>query len=307
MLTKETPSTDLLLKEQVQRDISLEVFRAAKIPDILWLRKLISRLVRKPINRFSELIVEFDSMIKERGYPFAAYQILKKLAGEVDADGQAHIPSDGPLVLASNHPGAYDGLAIISQLPRNDFRLMVSGVPFFRNLPNASKNLIFVTHDTADRMDVLRQSIDHLKNGGSLLIFPGGRLDPDPAIFDDAKGGLRMWARSIEVFLKKVPDTRLVLTMASGVLSPKFANHPLAKLFKNDHEQRRFMEFMQVIDQMALGKPADLHPRVSFSKSYAAVDLASANAEVSDQIILKNAAELLDHHIRLYHPERKAN
>jgi hypothetical protein len=121
------------LEEQIRRDISLEIYRAAKIPNIRWLRSLISPLVRNPVNHFSKLIVEFDTSIRDHGYVYASTQILKKLAGEVAADGEELIPASGPLIIASNHPGTYDGLAIISKLPRDDFRLIVSGIPFFQN------------------------------------------------------------------------------------------------------------------------------------------------------------------------------
>ena len=297
-------NNNIYIEDQVRRDISLEIFRAAKVPDIKWLRKAVTRIVRGPVNRFSGLIAEFDTSIKENGYVFASTQILKKLTGEVVADGQEFIPAAGPLIIASNHPGTYDGLAIISKLPRNDFRLIVSGIPFFQNLPNAGKNLIFATHDTADRMDVLRKSIRHLQEGGTLLIFPSGRLDPDPSLYPDAGEGLKKWSRSIEVFLNKVPEAQLVLTIASGVLSRKYINHPLAKLFKNDHEQRRFMEFLQVIRQMALGKPLELHPKVTFAEPVRLKDQSDLSEKSSDKSILERSMALLDHHVKLYYPDR---
>jgi hypothetical protein len=253
------------------------------------------------VNRFSKLIVEFDTSIRENGYVYASTQILKKLAGDVVVSGQEFIPATGPLIIASNHPGTYDGLAIISNLPRDDFRLIVSGIPFFQNLPNASKNLIFATHDTSDRMDVLRKSVRHLQGGGALLIFPGGRLDPDPSIYSDAGEGLKKWSRSIEIFLNKVPEAQLVLTIASGVFSGEFINHPLVKLFKNDHEQRRFMEFLQVIKQMALGKPVELHPKVSFAKPYRPTDLLNISDGFSEPSILQKATELIELHMNLYY------
>ena len=294
-----------ILEEQVRQDITFEIFRAAKVLNIRWLRNLISPLVRNPVNHFSKLIVEFDTSIRDNGYVYASTQILKKLAGEVIADGEEWIPASGPLIIASNHPGTYDGLAIISKLPRNDFRLIVSGIPFFQNLPNASKNLIFATHDTSDRMDVLRKSIRHLQEGGALLIFPSGRLDPDPSIFPDASEGLKKWSRSIEVFLNKVPEAQLVLTIASGVLSGKYIHHPAARLFKNDHEQRRFMEFMQVIRQMALGKPVELHPKVTFARPIKLNDTLSLSESISGQTIVERSLALLEHHINLYYPDRK--
>jgi hypothetical protein len=289
------------MEEQIRRDITFEIFRAAKIPDIKWLRKAISSMVNSPVSRFSKIIAEFDSSVRDNGFVFASGQILQKLTGGVIATGQELIPANGPLIIASNHPGTYDGFAIISHLPRNDFRLIVSGIPFFQNLPNASKNLIFATHDTSDRMDVIRKSIRYLQDGGALLIFPSGRLDPDPSIYSDAGEGLKRWSRSIEVFLKKVPETQLVLTIASGVLSKEFINHPFTKLFKNDHEQRRIMEFMQVIRQMVKGKPVELHPKVTFDKPLIQNDLQKNTGGISETGIQVIAMQLLAKHIELYY------
>ena len=289
------------LVEKIRRDITAEIFRAAKVPDIKWLRKAISPMVSAPTSRFSRLIANFDTSVMGNGFVIASRQILQKLTGEVVATGQEYIPSEGPLIIASNHPGTYDGLAIISQLPRNDFRLIVSGIPFFQNLPNASKNLFFATHDTSDRMDVIRKSVRHLQSGGALLIFPSGRLDPDPSIYPDAGEGLKRWSRSIEVFLNKVPEARLVLTITSGVLSREFVNHPIIKLFRNDHEQRRMMEFLQVIKQMVIGKPVELHPKVTFAKPLSQIDLVKKTGNLSDTAILEKAMKLLNHHIKLYY------
>jgi hypothetical protein len=134
-----------------------------------------------------------------------------------------------------------------------------------------------------------------------LLIFPSGRLDPDPSIYSDAGEGLKRWSRSIEVFLKKVPETQLVLTIASGVLSKEFINHPFTKLFKNDHEQRRIMEFMQVIKQMVMSKPVELHPKVTFDKPLIQNDLQKNTGGISDIEIQGKAMQLLAKHIALYY------
>jgi len=301
MLTVESEKYNSELEDQIRRDITVEIYHAAKVPDIKWLRNALAPMVTAPVNRFSRLIAEFDASVMNHGFVNASRLILKKLSGEVVATGQEFIPSDGPLIIASNHPGTYDGLAIISHLPRNDFRLIVSGIPFFQNLPNASKYLIFATHDPSDRMDVIRKSVRHLQGGGSLLIFPSGRLDPDPSIYPDAGEGLKRWSRSIDVFLKKVPEAQLILTIASGVLSREFINHPFIKLFRNDHEQRRMMEFMQVIRQMAMGKPVELHPKVTFSKRLNQSDFEKNAVSNSETAILEKATQLLNQHIKFYY------
>ena len=93
----------------------------------------------------------------------------------------------------------------------------------------------------------------------------------------------------------------MILTIASGVLSREFINHPFIKLFRNDHEQRRMMEFMQVIRQMAMGKPVELHPKVTFSKRLNQSDFEKNAVSNSETAILEKATQLLNQHIKFYY------
>jgi len=221
--------------------------------------------------------------------------------GEVRADGNDGIPADGPLIIASNHPGTYDALSLISQLPRGDVKLVVSGIPFFRNLPNASRHFIFATLDTNIRAEAIRQSIRHLRAGGTLLIFPSGRIDPDPAVYPDAMQNLSRWSRSVELFLNRVSGARLVLAITSGVVSRAFIHHPFARLFSNDHERRRVVEFMQVIRQMTARQPLSLDPRISFARPLESAEITSASGELNHERVLNTARGLLNHHLACYY------
>lgn len=251
---------------QIYSDIFQEIYKAGKIPDVTLLRQLLRRALRKPVTNFSHFIARIDALIRDFGFVEAAKIAIAELSGGFEERGSQHIPSSGPAIIASNHPGTYDGFALIANMKRDDFKVMVSGIPFFRNLPNASKYLIYSTHDVNDRMQAIRQSIAHLRSGGALLIFPSGRIDPDPAVLPGADQALSHWSRSILVFMRKVPEASLVLAITSGVLSKEFIHHPIPQLFPNDHERRRVMEFMQIIKQMVRGKPVSVNPRVSFSQ-----------------------------------------
>ncbi|MDK2981406.1 MAG: hypothetical protein PWQ55_1753 [Chloroflexota bacterium] len=293
---------DKALEKNVERDILIEVYRAAKIPDWQTLRRMVAYILRKPIRHFSSLIANLDTIIGSDGIVAAAQYGLPELCRPADAQGQLHIPSSGPLVIASNHPGTYDAFSILSSMPRNDVKLIVSGVPFFRNLPHASQHFIFATHDVQQRSDVIRQSVRHLQAGGALLIFPSGRIDPDPSVLPGAVDGLQRWSRSIEVFLRKVPQANLVLTIASGVLSGKYIDHLIPRMFKNDHERRRITEFIQVISQMVKREPLDLYPKVSFAEPLSAGIFQSGDRADQSAQVLEKACQLLESHLDNFYP-----
>jgi hypothetical protein len=303
MLSNST-TYNLDLVSQIRSDILEEVYKAAKIPRSILMRGALRPLLNKPVQRFSEFIANVDGLIKEKGFVFAAQQAILKLSDEVQAAGQEFIPRTGPVIVASNHPGTYDGFAIVSKLPRNDIKLVVSGIPFFKNLPTASNYLIFSTLDTFVRMNAIRKSIRHLEAGGMLVIFPSGRIDPDPSILPDAEKSFDKWSRSIELFIRKVPQSRLVLTITSGVLTGEFINHPFTKFFKNDHERRRIMEFMQVIKQMGLGKPVDLHPRITFDKPLSMGEIGLNGDSAGDSTIKARLQRLLQRHYADYYPNK---
>ena len=138
------------------------------------------------------------------------------------------------------------------------------------------------------------------------MIKPGHwRLDPDPALYADAADSNSYWSRSLEVFLRKVPEAKLVLTVTSGVLTRDFLHHPITWLFKNDHERRRLIEFMQVIRQMTRGKPANVHPKISFAAPLTLDEVQGDTERISDALIKPKLMELFEQHARLYYLEKE--
>jgi 1-acyl-sn-glycerol-3-phosphate acyltransferase len=61
---------------------------------------------------------------------------------DVATRGTGTVPLAGPLLVVSNHIGAYDVLVVPSRINRQDIRIIASDSPFFKNLPNASQHMI---------------------------------------------------------------------------------------------------------------------------------------------------------------------
>jgi 1-acyl-sn-glycerol-3-phosphate acyltransferase len=100
----------------------------------------------------------------------------------MEVQGFEHIPSDGPLLVVANHPGMMDGLVITANLPRPDLKIIASAMPIFTELQAMKEHLIYTTRNTFERLAVVRQAIQHLREDGAVLIFPRGIIEPDPAI-----------------------------------------------------------------------------------------------------------------------------
>ena len=260
---------------QLRNDLTDEIFKALGLSDSGWVRKLFGPLFWPPTERFSKLAAAFDHQVAREGLQAAIRGLLPRFVSDVKAQGVETIPSEGPVLIASNHPGTYDGLVIAASLPRDDLKIVVGNIPFVRGLKETGRHIIFTAVDAHVRMTVVRDIIRQLKEGGSLLIFPSGKVDPDPAVLPGAHDALTTWSRSLEIILRKVPQTRVVTTIVSGVLSPSAFKNPITRLRKGRRERQLLAEFNQIIQQLLFSRNFSLHPRVTFDQPVTPAELAA--------------------------------
>ena len=120
--------------DDLARFILDEVFIAMKEPPRGLARRLFGPLLSLPVRRFAALMAEVDRRVAQHGIVHPANWLLPQIISGVDVHGAQHIPADGPVVIAANHPGAYDIIALIASIGRDDIRIIASGVPFTRSL-----------------------------------------------------------------------------------------------------------------------------------------------------------------------------
>ena len=143
-----------------------------------------------PASRFARVASRFEAQVPGAGLPGGARQMCADLSIRVTLCSQPDLPAEGPVLVVSNHPGAYNSIAIIAHLPRPDLKILVSDVPFLRAFPETSRRFIFVAPGSSERMAALRQAVAHLKAGGALMLFPHGDVEPDPAFMPGAHKAL---------------------------------------------------------------------------------------------------------------------
>ena len=283
------------------RFISDEIFIALKQSPHGLVQRLFGPLVKLPARRFATLMAEVDRRVALNGIAAAARWLLTQLVTGIDARGTEHIPPGGPVLIASNHPGAYDVVALIAGIGRDDLKIIASGVPFTRSLIATSPHLIYVNPDNPgapDRMAAIRAGIRHLQAGGALLIYPTGIVDPDPDIAPGLEESIGTWSGSLDIFLRRTPQARVVPTIVSGVLSPRYLRNPLVKIPKTDWEKRKLAEMIQVSWQMIANKPIDLSPRLTFGGPVCGEQLRDAEGRYRPAIIEKTRQLLLAHQQR---------
>ncbi|HUE97710.1 MAG TPA: hypothetical protein VMN99_00570, partial [Anaerolineales bacterium] len=163
-------------------------------------------------------------------------------------------------------------------------------------LPNVYRNSIFVPNDAMVRMSATRDIIRHLKNNGSILIFPRGDIEPDPAWMPHPDSEFDQWSRSLEIFLKHVPHTQVLVTIVSGVISKAAMHHPITWSRRARPDRQRLACMYQMIRQMVAGKELfGLTPRVAFGELLSAEN--TTDREHMLQTILRSAHHVLKTHM----------
>jgi len=251
-----------------------ELVGALGLPRTDFWHRLFRRLFRRITTRLATLGVTFDRIVGSEGLPAGSRWALSHFCRPIRLRGREHIPLSGPLLVVSNHPGAYDGLVVFSELTRRDIRWISSEIPFLEKLPNLHPHILFASRTNAiNRMAVMRGAIRHLQAGGALVYFGAGRRDPDPAVYPGAGKTLDHWLEGIDFFFKHVPGLRLLPTVVSGVVSERWARHPIALLRRKQIDRQRLSEFGQVITQLLSPGKLMLSPTISFGSPVDAGDL----------------------------------
>lgn len=284
--------------DDLTRFILDEIFIALKQPPRGIARRLFGPFLQLPARRFSTLMAEVDRRVARDGMVAAAQWLLTQIVSGVEARGTEQLPAQGPLLVASNHPGAYDVVALTATIGRDDIMIIASGVPFTRSLIATSPHLIYVNPDNLsapDRVAAVRSGIRHLQDGGALLIYPSGIVDPDPDISSGLEESLQTWSGSLDIFLRRVPQTRVSPTIVSSVLSPRYLHHPLVKIPKTDWEKRKLAEVIQILRQMLSNRPIDLTPRITFGAVVSGEILRDAEGRYLPAIIERARATLAEH------------
>jgi hypothetical protein len=251
-------------------------------------------LFRRPAARWGWIAASADDEAGRSGLSGGARRILPDFNLTVSALGKELIPADGPLLIASNHPGALDSIAILSCIPRKDVSVLLSDVPFTRAFSAARRHFIYVPPGTGGRVATLRASIDHLKKGGALLVFAHGDVEPDPEVSPRAAEAIQDWSRSIEIMLREVPECRFQAAIVSGVLMRRFLQSPIVKIRRTPARRQKLAEVLQLSRQAISPQSVRTDVHISFSKPVSGVDLAG---QALMPAVIGIARELLKDHL----------
>jgi acyltransferase-like protein len=202
----------------------------------------------RPARKFAGQMLEYDTLVGKLGLHKASCDILHRyyIKG-LRVQGQENIPSSGPVLFLSNHPGMADTVSLFAAIPRSDLRIIAIHRPFLVSLPNVSAHLSYIGDEPSERMRAVRQVASHLRAGGAALTFPAGKIEPDPEVHTGALESLKDWTDSSGIFLRFVPSLKIVPVLVSGVIWERTARHWLTRLKRDQEDQEKLAASMQLL------------------------------------------------------------
>ncbi|SHJ17524.1 Putative hemolysin [Malonomonas rubra DSM 5091] len=237
--------------------------------------KIIEQLLG--LRRCQQLYDQLGPDLAADRFPAAALEKLE-VGYRLEEHAAARIPQTGPCILIANHPyGGIEGLILIDLLSkrRPDFKVMANFM--LSRIPQLRERLInvdpFGGEDAAKtNLAPLRQSLNHLKQGGLLVIFPAGEVssyqaeqklvcDPTwsstlprlvrlskapvlPVFFPGENGPLFQLAGRIHPCLRTALLPRMLLNKAGQELEVRIGNllqSKKLKRFNDDNEMNSYL------------------------------------------------------------------
>ena len=269
-----------------------EILGSSKSPLIRWCQYWLLFL---PVRYFSKFFIELDEQVENNGAPAAGRWLANRFVDDIRIQGFDNIPKEGPIMVVSNHPGAYDSFCILASMGREDLNAIISDIRVFMELPHVASHLIYTNEKVEVRMLAIREAIKRLQDGQSFLIFPTGLIDPDPSFMEGVYDELMNWSNSVELFLRRAPETQLVVTTVSHVLQPKWMKNPLLRTQKTEMTKRRMAEFIQVLNQFFIPWSIKSTPCITFGKAISYTELKKMDGSIRENIIRLAAIQMESH------------
>ena len=192
------------------------------------------------VLELTRLGIKMEGVIARDGHLKGASQWLVEIAAKgMHIHNPEQVPAQGPVLFLCNHAGLGDAFALLMASPRYDTKIMAFDFGILPGLEMMRRHVVII--DKAQPHFSLRESLRHLQAGESILLYPRGEIEADPALYlDEALASLSDWSFSPEFFLRHVPALVVVPVAAGGVISRRALRNPLVRRYR-DSDKRHFL------------------------------------------------------------------
>ena len=250
-------------------------------------RRPLELLFQIPARRLASQAAIYDRIVGDLGLRAGGAWALERMVRRVEIEGQENLPLEGPLLLVANHPGLSDTVALFATIPRTDLRVVAGERPFLNAIPNTLPYLLTVNEKSPGRLGLVRSATRHLRDGGAVLTFPGGKIEPDPAVLPGAVQSLEGWSSSAALFARLVPDLVIVSAIVCGVLSSTALRNPLTFLRRRKENR----EWLAATLQMMTPRLYGVTVKISFGQPIYTGDCSEGRI---DQVVFEQTRRMIE-------------
>lgn len=192
------------------------------------------------VLELTRLGLKMEGMIARDGHLKGASEWLVDIGSKGNhIQGAENVPLAGPVLFVGNHAGLGDAHALLAASPRRDTHLLANDFGILPGLRAMRRHVIVV--DESRPVASIKAALRHLRAGKSLLLYPRGEIEADPALYlDAALESLPQWSRSVELLARHVPDLVIVPFAVGGLISLAALQNPLVRRYR-DHDKRHFL------------------------------------------------------------------
>ena len=253
----------------------------------------LKKIFIKPAHKFAQQVVDFDNNVGQSNLAEASRRMMRKhYVKDVRAHGCENIPTSGPVLFLSNHPGMADTISLFAAINRPDLKIIALHRLFLESLENTTKQLFFIDDDPTKRMNAIRQVSNHLRDNGSVLTFPAGEIEPDPDVYAGALDSLSTWTDSAGVFIRFARDTQIVPVLVSGVIWEQTAQHWIPRLKRTRLEREKLAAALQLLAMIVRdARPTTVHVR--FAKPITLNEIGSTDSPSIHKVVLERMRGLI--------------
>jgi len=244
-------------------------------------RRVVEAVAGVPSRRLGKTLARFDAEVAAHGLGVAARSVMRAFGARVEVTGR--IPASGAVLVITNHPGAYDSLATMAALARDDVALVAADRAFLRAMPHVSEHLVLVADSRTKgsalaRAAGLRAALAWLGAGRVLVQYGAGAIEPDVRFARAGDDVLGAWSDGTGLLVAHALKlgASVVPVFVSGVHSVRAKSLPLVRW-----AERRGITTVASLLQATLPGFRDVHVRVRIGGALEGAALAALAAETT--------------------------